>query len=354
MAVSGGLLAAPHSLDSLRDPFQARLSQALGGDVRFGGIALHGWQGFRLTDLSVRIPSDEGEHGSLRATSAVIQLSPFDILHGRQGVHTIQLEGALFDVNLDGLSKQAANQVPGILQAFLETPGLSIRGRNGVMRVYDQAGLPPLILTNVEFDFHRPDGVEAVRGSFHAQLGNTPAERLDAHLYVDSERHFDVFLQGNRIGSRTITRVFPAASEYLLAGAFYPEVRMTCFKDRWFMMGRGTFEGVDVFTRRHGAVLGDGTFQAAAAYSRDSRELVIGHARLESSHLRGSARGTIRFMDGEPEIALEIEEIEFPSPLRLEQLALEQPGTVARQAELGIGRFPYVPRIGFPEIAGSH
>jgi len=354
MAVSGGLVAASHPLDSLRDPFQARLSQALGGDVRFGGIAPHGLQGFRLTDLSMDIPLENGEWGRFRVPSAVIQLSPVDLLQGRQAIHVIEIDGALFDVNLDGVSGQTAEQLPGIMQAFLETPGLSVRGRNGAMRVYSRPGVPPLMLTNVEFDFQRPDGEEAVSGRFHAQLGNTPAERLDAHFHVDSRRRLDVVMRGNRLSSRTITRVFPAASEYLLAGAFYPEVRMTCFKDRWFMMGRGTFEGVDVFTRRHGAVLGDGTFQAAAAYSRDSRELVIGHARLDSSHLRGSARGTIRFMDGEPEIALEIEEIEFPSPLRLEQLALEQPGTVARQAELGIGRFPYVPRIGFPEIAGSH
>ncbi len=346
MAVSGGLLAAPHSLDFLRAPFEARLSQALDGDVRFGGIALHGWQGFRLTDLSVRLPSDEGEQGSLRAPNAVIQFSPFDVLQGGQGVHAIQLDGAVFDVNLHGVSRHGAEQVPGIVQAFLKTPGLSVQGRNGTVRVYDQAGLPPLILTNVGFDLRRPDGVDAIRGSFHAQLGNTPAERLDAHLYVDSERHFDVFLQGNRVGSRTIARFFPAASDYLLAGAFYPRVRITSVTDRWFITAAAAFESVEVLTPPHGFAVGDGTFQTAAAYFRDSRELVIGHARLDSSHLRGSAHGTIRFVDGEPEIALKIEEIEFPSPLRSKRLALEPVETVARQTELGSGRFSNLPRMG--------
>ncbi|MFO7775832.1 MAG: hypothetical protein R6W89_08550, partial [Candidatus Hydrogenedentota bacterium] len=212
-------------------------------------------------------------------------------------------------------------QVSRVVQAFLDTPDLSVTGRNGAMRVYDQPGVPPLTLRNVEFDFRRSAGMKAVRGEFHAQLGNTPVERLDAHLYIDSRRHFDVSIRGNRLGGRTVTRFFPAASEYLLGGVFYPEVRISSFKDRWLMTGAIAFEGVEVLTPRHGFTLREGTFQGAAAYARDSRELMIAHARLDCPHFRGSAHGTMRFTDDETEMDLKIDEVEFPSPLYPDKLA---------------------------------
>ncbi|MFP4172755.1 MAG: hypothetical protein ACLFV4_07565 [Candidatus Hydrogenedentota bacterium] len=352
MAVSGGLFAASYPLDFLGDPFQARLSQDLGGDVRFEGLTPHGFQGLRLRDLSVEIPLDGDADARLRIPSAVIELRPFELVRGRQGIHAIRLDNARFDVHIEGASGQMMEeQVPRIMQAFLDTPGLSVKGRKGAMRVYNQPGVPPLTLRNVEFDFRRSAGVKAISGEFHAQLGNTPVERLDARLFIDSRRHFDVFIRGNRLGGRTMTRLFPAASKFLLGGVFYPEVRISSFKDRWLMRGGVAFEGVEVRTPRHGFTLRKGTFQGAAAYARDSRELMITHARLDCPHFRGSAHGTMRFTDDGTEIDLRIDEVEFPPPLYPDKFT-GQP--FRNNREMTSASCPSARRMGSRTIAVPH
>ncbi len=320
MAVSGGFLAASHRPDFLRSPIEARFSEMLGADVRFGTIAPYGLQSFRLTDLTVEFPLEDNTEARFRARSAVVQFSPLDLGQGRVRIRAIHLDGAWFDVNLDGPSRRTAVQLAEVMRPLLETPGLSVHGRNGVMRVYNQPGAPPLMLGDVAFDIERPYEAALTQGRFHAQLGDTASEWVEAHFRFANTSDFDVFVRGNRIGRQAVTRLLPAASGRLLAGVFSPEARITRVESRWLIAGAASFEGVEVSAPWRAFDIGDGRFQGAAVFSQDARELVISHARIDSPNSSRAAHGTLRFTDENTQVDLEINEIQRPPVAPLYQL----------------------------------
>ena len=314
---AAGVLFVKYQLESFRLEVERGIETRLGAHMTMGDVSVNGLRGLRIDNFEVEITADDGPTLSLKAPTALINISLNDLLYGDILVDRIVLDGAHILIDRPEGAPWYTPQTPHIDETIPLQIGVDeafrITGEDCVLEIHNIVGDTRLKIESFRFDVARLPDAADLTANLEGHLSGDPEKHIAVKLNLSSMEDFDLNVQTDLITAEDVNVVLPSPQHLVSAGTARPTLWINGRPGKTLLVSlQVPFE--DIVLRDHPEFLepATGLLTFFATYATDTHLLSVSTAKAVSNQLSGTVDGTILFGEPYPELDLHLHATKIP------------------------------------------